>query len=262
MHLNFEERLYHLKRASFRTPAANRDMFDEKDISNRHIPLPLVRKNFVPRTEIDYMCNFVSEELGMRIYSNGTAHNHLTDGIIFQPNTPYVCGTDIKLLKWKYLDTVTIDVELMPPQHDDDEHVLRTACLGELESDTRIDLTRFVKLPLSERLRMEADRHVARLEGYHARIAEVGLDPETGEWYYVMFRNDKDKPNHIKTVLGSSMELAEHVTTEELRYRMSIPEGARDVFPRDLRFMMTQLLQHQRKRNDTFREELGKSTTG
>ena len=180
----------------------------------------------------------------MRIYSSGVAHNHLTDGIIFQPNLPYVCGTDTNLLKWKYLDTVTIDVELLQLRPNDPDDFLRTGCLG--EEQTRVDLTRHVSLPMSERLKMEADRFAA---GGSARIAEVGLDPESGEWYYLTFRPDKTIPNHIGTVLGSLMELAEHVTTEELRYRMSVPAGARDHYRKDLRGMMRQLLEHQRRRN-------------
>ena len=47
---------------------------------------------------------YLSEDRGMRIFSKGVEHNHLTDGITFQPNPPYVCGTDVNLLKWKYLD--------------------------------------------------------------------------------------------------------------------------------------------------------------
>jgi hypothetical protein len=45
------------------------------------------------------------------------------------------------------------------------------------------------------------------------------------------------------------MELAEHVTTEELRYRMSVPAGARDMFRKDMRGMLRQVLAYQRERN-------------
>jgi hypothetical protein len=179
LHLPFEQRLKHLKHASFRTPTANRDMFDPNDIKTPRVPLPLVRKNFCNRTEMDDLLQKVSEERGMRIYSNGVAHNHLTDGIIFQPNLPYVCGTDMNLLKWKYLDTVTIDVELMELRYNDPEGSLRVACLG--EDQTRVDMTRFVMLPKSERLKMEADRAASG----RCMITEVGLDPESGEWYYL-----------------------------------------------------------------------------
>ena len=241
LHLPFAQRLQHLRQASFRTPQASRDMFDARYIHDMSIPLPLVRKNFVKRTELDDLLNNVHEERGMRCYRSGELHNHLTDGIIFQPNLPYVCGTDVHLLKWKYLDTVTVDVEIVPPRRMDDENALRVACLG--EEQTLIDMTRYVLLPQSERLRLEADRFEVG-----GTIAEVGFDPETGEWYYVTMRSDKVTPNHISTVLGTLLELAESLTTDELRYRMGIPAGTRDTYRKDMRGMFKQLLHFQRQK--------------
>jgi hypothetical protein len=241
LHLPFAQRLQHLRQASFRTPNASRDMFDARYIPDMSIPLPLVRKNFVKRTELDDLLNNVHEERGMRCYRSGELHNHLTDGIIFQPNLPYVCGTDVHLLKWKYLDTVTVDVEIVPPRRTDDENALRVACLG--EEQTLIDMTRYVLLPQSERLRLEADRFEVG-----GTIAEVGFDPETGEWYYVTMRSDKVTPNHISTVLGTLLELAESLTTDELRYRMGIPAGTRDTYRKDMRGMFKQLLHFQRQK--------------
>jgi hypothetical protein len=78
-------------------------------------------------------------------------------------------------------------------------------------------------------------------------IAEVGFDPETGDWYYLTMRDDKIAPNHISTVLGTMLELAESLSTDELRYRMSVPAGSADTYRKDLRGMMRQLLDHQRK---------------
>lgn len=240
IHLPFEQRLRYLKKAAFRTDSAARDMFDENLIRDPRVPLPLIRKCFVPRTQVPHLLSRVIEERDMRIYNNGMAHNHLTDGIIFQPNEPYVCGTDEKLLKWKYLDTVTIDVELMRLRPNDDKHFLRTACMGE-RRDTRVDLSRFVSLPISERLRMEADRFDT---GESIQIIEVGLDPESGEWYYLSLRDDKGgTPNHIGTVIGSLLELSEHITTEELSYRMSVPAEGRDIYRKGFRRMLRGMLE-------------------
>ena len=169
--------------------------------------------------------------------------------IIFQPNMPYVCGTDVNLLKWKYLDTVTIDVEILPPrqnfgrnQNTNDENVLRVGVMG--EEGTSVDMTRYLRLPASERHRLEADRHENG-----SKIAEVGFDPTTGEWYYRTMRPDKVAPNHISTVLGTLLELAESLSTEELRYRMSVPTGARDTYTKEYRTMQKQLLDYQRRKN-------------
>jgi len=242
LQLPFENRLSYLKKAAFRTKTANRDMFDEASVANPKIPLPLVRKNFVPRTQISMLLEHVIEEKGLRSFRKGNVHNHLTDGIIFQPNLPYVCGTDHHLLKWKYLDTVTIDVEIMQLRHNDPDGTLRVGVLG--DEGTMVDMTRYVSLPKGERFRLEADQFQAG----NARIAEVGFDPETGEWYYLTMRPDKVAPNHISTVLGTLLELSESLTTEELQYRMSIPPGSRDTYRKDSRGMLKQLLEHQKKK--------------
>lgn len=248
LHLPFEQRYQHLRRASFRTPTADRDMFAPNAVMDPSIALPLVRKNFVRRTDLDDLLSHVVEERGVRTYRHEKTHFHATDGIIFQPNLPYKCGTDMNLLKWKYLDTVTIDVEIMPPQanfrgqnRDEDEDVLRVGVLG--EDQTMVDMTRFIKLPPSERRRLEADRHENG-----AKIAEVGFDPTTGEWYYLTMRPEKIAPNHISTVLGTLLELAESLSTEELRFRMSVPAGKKDSYRKDIRGMQRQLLEHQRRR--------------
>lgn len=243
----FAQRLKCLRQAGFRTKTADRDMFAESAVKDRNIPLPLVRKNFVKRIELDNLLSHVVEEKGLRTYKNGDLHNHLTDGIIFQPNLPYVCGTDTNLLKWKYLDTVTIDVQIMPPGYgrgpiDADEDALTVAVTG--EDGSMVEMSRFIHLPKSELRRLEADRNET-----NANIAEVGLEPSTGEWYYLTMRPDKIAPNHISTVIGTLLELAECLGTEELRYRMSVPSNARDTYRKDIRKMQKQLLDHQRKSN-------------
>ena len=240
LHLPFEQRYNHLKKATFRTPNCPSDMFDPRLVANPAVALPLVRKNFVKRNALDDLLQHVREEKGIRTYRNGDLHNHMTDGIIFQPNLPYTCGTDRQLLKWKYLDTVTIDVEIMPPRHNDDEGVLRVACLG--DEGSMVDMTRHIHLPQSELLRLQADRVEA-----NCKIAEVGFHPETGEWYYLTMRPEKIAPNHISTVLGTVLELAESLTTDELRFRMSVPSGQRDTFQKDVRKMLKQLLDFQKK---------------
>ncbi|KAL3812189.1 hypothetical protein ACHAXA_011875 [Cyclostephanos tholiformis] len=263
LHLPFEQRLRHLRSASFvrgggmstniggGVGGGGVDLFDPAAVSDPNVALPLVRKNFVDRVDLDRLLSHVSEERGTRIYRYGDTHHHLTDGIIFQPNTPYVCGTDVNLLKWKYLDTVTIDVEILPPRPNfgrnshlaaTNDDVLRVGVMG--EEGTTVDMTRYLRLPESERRRLEADRHESGL-----KIAEVGFDPTTGEWYYRMMRPDKVAPNHISTVLGTLLELTESLSMEKLRYCMSMPTGTRDTYTKDVRNMQKQLLDHQWPKN-------------
>jgi len=165
VHLPFSERLEALNKTKFRmSESSKEDIFGVQFLKDSSISLPLIQKNFVKRTDLDNLIGYVVEEQGLRQYRNGNSHHHLTDGIIFQPNLPYVMGTDHNLLKWKYLDTVTIDVELLPPlpnrnayNDTDDDDGWRVGVLG--EEGTLVDMTRFIKLPKSERLRLEADRN-------------------------------------------------------------------------------------------------------
>jgi mRNA capping enzyme, catalytic domain/mRNA capping enzyme, beta chain/mRNA capping enzyme, C-terminal domain len=250
LHMPFERRLQLLTNAEF-AAAAGDAVFADAAVADMSVTMPLVRKNFVHRTQISDLLRHVSEEKGFRSYRKLPVYNHLTDGIIFQPNLPYVCGTDVNLLKWKYLDTVTIDVEILQggfhhhqrraDDDDDDDDPLNTGVMG--PEQTSVDMSRYVKLPASERLRLEADRYESG-----GRIAEVGFDPHSGEWYYLTMRPDKEAPNHISTVLGTLLELSESLTTEELQYRLSVPPGQRDTYSKDLRGMMKQLLEHQRRK--------------
>ena len=247
LHLPFEQRLYHLRQASFRTKNTHCDaMFNDNHIGNSQIALPLVRKNFVTRTQISKLLRHVVEdENGSRRYSQPTAsngvivHNHLTDGIIFQPNRPYRCGTDVNLFKWKYLDTVTVDVEVLSNhRHIDAVHdtQLKVGILGPNKS--RIDMSRHIHLPKSERYRMEADK--AESGG---RIAEIGFEPDIGEWYYLTMRPDKPTPNHITTVVGAMLELSESLSVEELQYRMSVKPELRDAYCNGITDVFRKLLE-------------------
>jgi len=244
LNLPFEKRLEYLKHAAFKVPNSKLDSFDLNAVGNPSISLPLVRKNFVRRTQIKELLSYVHEERGERLYRNGPAHNHKTDGIIFQHNGPYKMGTDVNLLKWKYLDTVTIDVEIMPPNqfnHNEDDSELRLGVVA--EEGIMVEMSRFIKLPPSERLRLEADRNETK-----AKIAEVGFNPQTGEWYYLTMRPDKIASNHISTVLGTLLELAESLGTDELQYRLSTPPNQRDTYFKDIRGMWKQMLKFQQSK--------------
>jgi hypothetical protein len=241
LHLNFEHRLKYLERVSFATKDGPDAIFNASHLSNESIALPLVRKEFFKRRQCDRLLSRVSEKCGMRIYkAPGALHNHLTDGIIFQPNLPYTCRTDHNLLKWKYLDTVTVDVRLLPdsPTKKDEEQ-LPSECFTGGPMEPRIDMTTHVILPRSERLRLEADKYESQ-----GKIAEVGFDAEIGEWYYLTMRADKSEPNRLQTVLGSMGELAESISPEELQFRMSIPPG-HDTYWRDVQKMKKQMHHHQ-----------------
>ena len=51
---------------------------------------------------------------GKRIYRESEKRYHKSDGLIFQPNTPYVFGTDVTLVKWKWPELTSVDLQVVP----------------------------------------------------------------------------------------------------------------------------------------------------
>ena len=90
-------------------------------------------------------------------------------------------------------------------------------------------------------MRLEADRNVT-----NCKIAEVGFDPETGDWYYKCMRPDKTTSNHIGTVMGTLLELAENITQSELRMRMMMVDSRSDSYLKDKKNMEKQMVEYQR----------------
>jgi len=144
---------------------------------------------------------------------------HRTDGVILQPDAPYVCGTDYGLLKWKFLDTVTVDMAV--------RFVDGTARLACSHDGGEVDFSEHASLGWHDTARLAADYDAvhAGMSGMSssAAIAEVGLDPATGDWFYKGLRPDKDRANALHTVLSTLLELAENVGAEELEARLLAP---------------------------------------
>ena len=180
--------------------------------------LPLVGKKFFRRMHIGRLFDRVAEEEGHRVYRDEDCitsyleylgigskkakagqrmwqpreclarYYHKTDGIVFQPDRPYQCSTDVHFFKWKWMDTVTIDFSVVPTPY-------RVTCGA--GGQGQLDLTRQIRLEPLDVMRMRADMNAAR-----CRIAELGFSVEAGFWTYKMLRPDKTDPNYFTTVCG------------------------------------------------------------
>lgn len=53
---------------------------------------------------------------GSRIYMESDKRHHKSDGLIFQPDAPYVFGTDVNLVKWKWPELASVDLQVLPNQ--------------------------------------------------------------------------------------------------------------------------------------------------
>jgi hypothetical protein len=236
----------------------------EKAVQGGALPaqhLRLVGKRFYRRMDIGRLFDRVLEEGGHRVYRDDTCvtaylhylghgaggkrvqperevlsrYYHKTDGIVFQPDAPYVTGTDTAFLKWKWLDTVTVDfsMQLVPYR----------VSGGAVGGGGGLDLSKQVRLEEPDLMRLRAD-----MAAYRCRIAELGFSPETGFWTYKMLRTDKSGPNFFTTVCSTMLELAEGISEEELQYRMMVDHPAKDDWARQLAAMRKAAVDWRRKR--------------
>ena len=61
----------------------------------------------------------------------------------------------------------------------------------------------------------------AQSTGQSECVAEFGFIPDSGRWHYKCLRPDKVDGNYIDVVMDSLMQLAEGISEQELRYRLT-----------------------------------------
>jgi len=254
-HLKFRERIKHLGKleAEYFRPHRVGDGVRGVGMQHDRGMVPVILKKFFKRSSIDDLLTKVASSNGEHIYSadlegQGEFHpngiKHFTDGVIFQPDSPYVMGTDFGLLKWKWLDTVTVDMRVQmcdgyPTFFCGNGNGDEVRFTNEQLSLNRFDCKRLLRDMAENKKR----------EGYQPDqdIAEVGFDPSAGAWYYKLMRDDKDRPNHISVVSHTLVELAENMTAAELEYRMLCDKPVNDDWDLQLSKMMGACVQHKRK---------------
>lgn len=201
--------------------------------------LMLVMKSFYKRRKIMDLFRLVHVEGRHRIFKDeGRTLHHKTDGIIFQPDTPYKMGTDLGLLKWKWADLASVDLRVYPAGGGG----IRL-CSEAGQHDEEVDLTKSVHLSPHDQARLVADMEKSR-----SVIAEVALDPGSGLWVYMGLRPDKIRPNFITTVISTMVEVAEGLSEEELKYRMLADTPAADDWVRQESTMRKRAVMWQYKR--------------
>lgn len=156
---------------------------------------------------------------------------HGNDGLIFTcVSTPYKCGTDEHILKWKPVEENTVDFKLSltfhevePDEQDRAEGVtepyvdyegvptakLLINCQGEGPGD---QYREYAELYLEEE---EWDTLKSLGDPLTGRIVECAMD-EQGRWRMFRFRDDKHHGNHIKVVENVIESIRDPVTKEML----------------------------------------------
>jgi len=177
---------------------------------------------------------------------------HKSDGIVFQPDTPYQFRTDTQLLKWKWMELASVD--LLVSFEDDTVRLFAGGSDGQLiECTQRSRVTGLSNVPRFDSYRLWADVKeciAARPLTAASKpcIVEVGYSSAAGGWRYHCIRADKTIPNHINTVMNVFMELADDISIEELEYTLLARTREEKDYIAQINKMKTALLAHQRNR--------------
>mmetsp|Transcript_13537 Transcript_13537/g.20314 ORF Transcript_13537/g.20314 Transcript_13537/m.20314 type:complete len:704 (+) Transcript_13537:1725-3836(+) len=217
----FKDRLELIRNVVLRQYANNIGRF--MAIPGKAKPINLIRKTFVHKEEGLHLLldKIHTNAQGERIYFDTDRRNHKTDGIIFQPNGPYLTSRNQSLLKWKWSDLRSVDLAVSPVRLANSDKVeLRLMCGGpdmtfincSVRGDTNVALGQF------DSYRLYADIEENIQPGGPPAVVEVAYDVNVGMWSYLHYRKDKKQPNYIDTVLGVFVEQAESIDVEELEY--------------------------------------------
>lgn len=250
-------------------------------------PTMLVAKAFVEKKQLTSLIGSVRGHGGAssRVFYNSAYRHHKTDGFIFQPaNTTYELRTDYSLLKWKWADLRSIDLQVVfrDPGAETTIHSalnpLKLLCSG--PEGTQIDCFRqnvssasakgmkgqggssnsmhdlientSNMVGVCDMYRLRADiedfNREKNVPSSTPRVAEMCFTPANGVWTYHHLRADKMYPNSIETSLAVIMEQAESITVEELEYTLIARNEAENDFMEQLNKMKDKALDFQRQR--------------
>ena len=119
----FGDRLDKINKEVLPSYARNMQSIMKKEAASNPAPLPLnplqlVRKAFVTRRELGTLLGRMRLEEGERIFFDAepgktqSRRHHKSDGFIFQPNMRYVFSKHYELLKWKWPELRSVDLQV------------------------------------------------------------------------------------------------------------------------------------------------------
>lgn len=188
------------------------------DYKSPEEPLWIIRKKFWPKKELKTLLKLMVYSKGKRYYRESERRYHKSDGLIFQPNTPYVFGTDVTLVKWKWPELASVDLQVEPNRR---PGISEPSLMAGGPDGTQVDCcmrgSSHVGMGVFDTYRLLAD---VEDSSCLVHIAEVAFNTKVGLWSYFQLRKDKSEPNYINTVMSILMEQAEDVNIGELEARV------------------------------------------
>ena len=198
-------------------------------------------KLFIPKRRLKDLVDVISPKGLSKIFRYGE-QQHSTDGLIFQPDTPYKPFVCTDLVKWKFPDMCTVDLMVTL----DEKQRPHLKCSTESDFvDCSVRSKEYIGLAKFDTFRLLADFED---HGKKKTIAEVSYDTSVGAWIYSHLRKDKVDPNFVDTVMSNLVEQAESISIEELEYRILARNESENDFQQQLAKMKKTALEFQRKR--------------
>jgi len=170
----------------------------------------------VKRMELSYYVEKVLKEDIPRL-------QHGADGLIYTcVDSPYVVGTDPKLLKWKEPSQNSIDFKLelkFPPLYgrpQEPDYSAKPALLLHAFHGERRGSPHYEFFDLMEVDDDAWEKMKASGEQYDDRIVEVAWNIKGQNWAFLRFRDDKESGNHISVIQSIIESIRDGVESPEL----------------------------------------------
>eukprot|EP01117_Protostelium_nocturnum_P018678 TRINITY_DN7859_c0_g1_i1.p1 TRINITY_DN7859_c0_g1~~TRINITY_DN7859_c0_g1_i1.p1 ORF type:complete len:487 (-),score=111.86 TRINITY_DN7859_c0_g1_i1:1-1434(-) len=168
-------------------------------------PFMIDRKIFFEKRDLNQLLVKISSEKTQkgleRIYRDDK-RKHKIDGLIFTPKDPYKCKSTPNLLKWKYLDRLSVDMRI---ERTDSFRLFAEPNTLYYEGNHIIN---YQKLEQDFAQRMSEDTH-------DSIVGEFSFDTQ-GNWIYNMMRPDKNRANHIKVVEDTIEVISQNVQINDI----------------------------------------------
>lgn len=146
------------------------------------------------------------------------------DGIIFTPETGGYMQRHSSILKWKFLELNTIDVQIQQRDiRNYNQKKLPVYCKGRNPSGGQAVNLFLREIPMPANISDYfpfTPRSLAPCPIYRvstSAIVEIGYDKNKGQWVIHRARPDKGQPNFITTCMGTLDALIDNVSTEALK---------------------------------------------
>jgi len=189
-------------------------MLSKPEHTRATFPFIIHSKKFHDLKNFSHVVACIQKHDSHYCYSYKNKMKHYTDGFIFAPNKAYAAFTVPSLLKWKFIDKLSLDI-LVSQDHYDNKKRLNFQFNGNSSLvDCPMTFLEADKIKIIRELRRKAKKD-------KGIVVETCYDAKKGCWIFSGVRTDKAIPNHVSVVFETLQCIAENVTIKELEYRLS-----------------------------------------